>query len=445
MDTSMNNDNQHLVLKGKNKDIWFIRMRVPKELKPIIKKEYINQTTGSSDIKVARKKRDEILAQFNVWKENAREGKFNILYENYSKIPEEQLKIIRDNFIDELTNEYPWAGHPEQGNLPDPTKDELTELDAINVALGDEKPNQHALTLSQAMRLNWKYKNYMPTTHSNHKKSVERFNFFKGIKDIEIKNIRRRHALDFKIFLEGLNLSNGTIARHFQDLGVIWNFGRDEEELTIANPFSKMGIKVKAGRKSYLAWHIDDLRKVIETMNDVRDKLIIYLAWYTGSRLGECLSVRPEDIFKDKESNIWVVSIKPDNEEREYLSRLDESAKNENARRIVPIHDNLIPHLQKFKMEAQGWKRKNPNQYSSYFSRQKMKIKDPVNPPSTRYSFHSIRHNVSTNFQRAQVDESISARLVGHSTVGATMTYGYYSEGVELATALKEVNKLPIL
>ena len=57
MDTSMNNDNQHLVLKGKNKDIWFIRMRVPKELKPIIKKEYINQTTGSSDIKVARKKR----------------------------------------------------------------------------------------------------------------------------------------------------------------------------------------------------------------------------------------------------------------------------------------------------------------------------------------------------------------------------------------------------
>jgi hypothetical protein len=48
-------------------------------------------------------------------------------------------------------------------------------------------------------------------------------------------------------------------------------------------------------------------------------------------------------------------------------------------------------------------------------------------------------------FTRAKVDESISARLVGHSTVGATMTYGYYSEGVELATALKEVNKLPIL
>jgi hypothetical protein len=30
---------------------------------------------------------------------------------------------------------------------------------------------------------------------------------------------------------------------------------------------------------------------------------------------------------------------------------------------------------------------------------------------SKQYSFHSIRHNVATNFQRAKVEESISARL----------------------------------
>ena len=35
--------------------------------------------------------------------------------------------------------------------------------------------------------------------------------------------------------------------------------------------------------------------------------------------------------------------------------------------------------------------------------------------------------------------------VVGDSTVGATMTYGYYSEGEELQNALIEVNKLPIL
>lgn len=62
-----------------------------------------------------------------------------------------------------------------------------------------------------------------------------------------------------------------------------------------------------------------------------------------------------------------------------------------------------------------------------------------------QYCFHSIRHNVSTNFDRAKVEERVAARLVGHSTVGATMTFGYYSEGDDFKAALENVNKLPIL
>ena len=99
------------------------------------------------------------------------------------------------------------------------------------------------------------------------------------------------------------------------------------------------------------------------------------------------------------------------------------------------------------KTHCLGWGYESPDyiSYSNYFKRQKFLIKDPVNTMSKQYSFHSIRHNVATNFQRAKVEESISARLVGHSTVGATMTYGYYSEGVEFTEALEAVNKLPVL
>ena len=101
--------------------------------------------------------------------------------------------------------------------------------------------------------------------------------------------------------------------------------------------------------------------------------------------------------------------------------------------------------LIKFKQSNYGWYRNTNNAYSNAFSRAKRKIKNPINKVSKQYSFHSIRHNVSTNFQRAKVDESISARLVGHSTVGATMTYGYYSEGIELKEAKEAVDKLPTL
>ena len=52
---------------------------------------------------------------------------------------------------------------------------------------------------------------------------------------------------------------------------------------------------------------------------------------------------------------------------------------------------------------------------------------------------------LATNFENANAKEAVSARLIWCSTVGATMTYGYYSEGVEFEEALEAVNKLPVL
>ena len=444
---SMSNENHNLTLKGSNKDIWYVVKRVPQSIRFLIDKPFINKSTGTSDIRLARKQRDEILSQIDLWVEEAKLGRFNMLLDKYSKMKEDDLYEFRNFWIQEnITNPYPWAGHAEQGDLPDPPPEVEEELDAINVALGViVKPSKYGLTMNQAMLSNFKYKKYNDTTILNHKRSVKRFNDFLNTKDIAVSKIKRRHALEFKRFLESTDISNGTIARYFQDLHVIWKFGKKEEELDRENPFAEPDIPVKSGRKSYVSWHIEDLRKVIATMKDERDKLVVYLAWYTGSRLGECISVRPEDIYKDKQSGVWVVSIKPDRMEEEYLNKIDKSFKTENARRVVPIHNELLKPLQKFKIEGKGWKRNLPNKYSKYFGRQKYKIEDPVNQITKQYSFHSIRHNVCTNFDRAKVEERVAARLVGHSTVGATMNYGYYSEGVEFEEALKAVNKLPVL
>ena len=447
MDTSfMKDNNEYLSLKGKNKDIWFVKKRVPKSIRFLVEKKFINKSTGTSDIVEARKVRDEILAQLKTWEEEAKFGKFDILLNKYSMMPSDELVHFKNNYLQRLYDKYPWAGHREQGSLPNPTEDEFEKLTAMQVALGEiSRPQAYEMKFVTVMLRNFKYKNYSKSTELNHKRSVKLFCDFMNTNNIVVCKIKRVHALEFKKYLESSNVSNGTIQRYFADLSVIWNFWRYESEENKPNPFEKHGIKVKATRKSYEPWHIDDLRKVIASMKDDRDKLMVYLAWYTGSRLGECFSVRPEDIYKDKESGIWVISIKPDRAESEYISKLDSSAKTDNARRVVPIHNELLKPLQKFKIEGKGWKRKLPNSYSNYFGRQKRLIKDPVNEMSKQYSFHSIRHNVATNFQRAKVEESISARLVGHSTVGATMTYGYYSEGVEFEEALEAVNKLPTL
>ena len=56
-------DNKYLTPKGRNKDTWYIQVRVPKNLQKVVKKPFIKQSTKSSDIKEARKQRDEIVGQ----------------------------------------------------------------------------------------------------------------------------------------------------------------------------------------------------------------------------------------------------------------------------------------------------------------------------------------------------------------------------------------------
>ena len=49
-------NNKYLTLKGRNKDTWYIQIRVPKHLHKIAKQTFIKQSTKTSDIKEAEKK-----------------------------------------------------------------------------------------------------------------------------------------------------------------------------------------------------------------------------------------------------------------------------------------------------------------------------------------------------------------------------------------------------
>tara|TARA_B110000459_G_scaffold122533_1_gene134906 strand:+ start:1139 stop:1603 length:465 start_codon:yes stop_codon:yes gene_type:complete len=57
------NHDKYLVLRGKNRDIYFIQKRVSKKVSEIIGKEFIKKSLETSDIIVARDKRDKILAE----------------------------------------------------------------------------------------------------------------------------------------------------------------------------------------------------------------------------------------------------------------------------------------------------------------------------------------------------------------------------------------------
>ena len=61
---STNND-KYLVLRGKNKDIYFIQKRVSRKVSNLIGKDFIKKSLETSDILIARAKRDKILAELD--------------------------------------------------------------------------------------------------------------------------------------------------------------------------------------------------------------------------------------------------------------------------------------------------------------------------------------------------------------------------------------------
>tara|TARA_B000000475_G_scaffold30997_1_gene23539 strand:+ start:49 stop:498 length:450 start_codon:yes stop_codon:yes gene_type:complete len=75
------NDDKYLVLRGKNKDIYFIQKRVSRDISNIIGKEFIKKSLETTDIVIARQKRDKILQELEEIASNASTDK-----ENTSKI-----------------------------------------------------------------------------------------------------------------------------------------------------------------------------------------------------------------------------------------------------------------------------------------------------------------------------------------------------------------------
>tara|TARA_Y100000739_G_C20320214_1_gene334001 strand:+ start:166 stop:627 length:462 start_codon:yes stop_codon:yes gene_type:complete len=76
------NDDKYLVLRGKNKDIYFIQKRLSKDISKIMGKEFIKKSLETTDIHIARQKRDKIIEELEQIALNSSLNQENIHYSN---------------------------------------------------------------------------------------------------------------------------------------------------------------------------------------------------------------------------------------------------------------------------------------------------------------------------------------------------------------------------
>ena len=105
------NDDKYLVLRGKNKDIYFIQKRVSRDISNIIGKEFIKKSLETTDIVIARQKRDKILQELEEIASNASTDQ-----ENTSKI-EDFEDIINVPMIKKPKNTYELSNIDHEINL----------------------------------------------------------------------------------------------------------------------------------------------------------------------------------------------------------------------------------------------------------------------------------------------------------------------------------------
>ena len=93
------NHDKYLVLRGKNKDIYFIQKRLSKEMSKIIGKEFIKKSLETKDIHIARQKRDKILEELEQIALNYSNNKEYLQYssENYS-VPMKKESVSTNHY-----------------------------------------------------------------------------------------------------------------------------------------------------------------------------------------------------------------------------------------------------------------------------------------------------------------------------------------------------------
>ena len=97
------NDDKYLVLRGKNKDIYFIQKRLSKDISKIMGKEFIKKSLETTDIHIARQKRDKIIEELEQIALNSSLNQENMHYssEIYNvPIEKESINTLENDILE---------------------------------------------------------------------------------------------------------------------------------------------------------------------------------------------------------------------------------------------------------------------------------------------------------------------------------------------------------
>lgn len=155
---------------------------------------------------------------------------------------------------------------------------------------------------------------------------------------------------------------------------------------------------------------------------------VTLIGMYSGSRIGEISGLSADDIQAIDGIHCMVIR-----------DTKDRSLKTASSTRTIPIHSAILNAG--FLGYVDGKKRRlffdnTDNVVSKWFNR---KCKDLF--PGRKVVFHSLRHTVASELQKAGISREVVAAILGHAA--NDMTFGVYGKGFSLSQLKDALAKLP--
>lgn len=222
----------------------------------------------------------------------------------------------------------------------------------------------------------------------------------------------------------------------------VWQVAVDDERLP-TNPFRGVLRKVdereekENARLGFTAEEAYALRSAAAAWNDWR-KWTVLILMHSGARLEEVVGASAADVWKDRETGVWVLDI----------NAKSRTLKNASSIRKLPLHSAVIragfleyvaalpkgsPLFAELSLDRFGRRSSYATKALARLLRVQCGITDP-----RKVGAHGWRHHFLTQCRRASVPEYLQYEITGHAKKGEGAKYGEYPLNV-LSAALERI------
>jgi len=466
----MAGDQQFLL---RQRQTWFVRRKVPTDLRQNIGKSEVVKSLQTRDLAVAQRRRWNALEEIDRW--------FDSLRGEHQQQDHHRRERFRQT-VREAANWRPsdtsWATTADpKGEAIDISLDALEqagrthtpEFAALQVALKEHQGRPAQMPEEFKTRFSEAAERYlheaqrdpdaaMTQQTANQSRAVFRL-FEEWSGDAPLERVSRQMATQFldeisalsphwgkaardaelsvhellDKYAEGRNLSNKTLNRYVSSLAQVWKWAERRGLWSGENPFSYQQRKTASQKKrGWLPLEDDEVLAVLDARpSDPQDTLhwLPLLLTYTGLRLNEACDLDVQDVRQDTEVP--------------YIDITE--AKTEAGVRRVPLHHAILQagfleHVQGLPKDGKVFPKLKPggpdNKLSWNVGKRLNRLLSRAGINHERKVAHSFRKSVGTKLERAGVPENEAVELLGHEKL--SMSYSVYSAGVGLRR-LKEV------